>query len=332
MNSNKCRIECVCNSMSLLSIFIIFISFLSFRCIICVEMKPFISIAEEETSKSNNEYESHLFGNNHRKLSGEIDKSNITNAKRKEVKMFETSIRSKHISNSLDKYLMSLLKDHIISNDSMLVVNDTSFPIYLNYDDLLPILIEHRDNQNKKWTDMSREGFPLQDPKYKNNIPENGNYSVSGIITGNGTRKVHLRNIITQHQSKETENLSYDSNHISETQSNISYKEQKYPPWNELSIKEKDYVLRKTQGDPQAYSDWITSTLTIYYSLLLLVGIPGNGLSILIIITNSYMRTPPNIFLLNIAFADFVTLTIGKLNFSILIFIMYLLHIHLILL
>ena len=143
----------------------------------------------------------------------------------------------------------------------------------------------------------------------------NENDSISGTITGNGKRKVHLRDIIIQHQSKETVAPSYDGNHISEAQSNISYEQQKYPPWNELSIKEKDYVLRETQGDPQAYSDWITSTLTIYYSLLLLVGIPGNGLSILIILTNSYMRTPPNIFLLNIAFADFVTLTIGKLTF-----------------
>ena len=91
MKSNKCRMECVCNSMSLFSTFIIFFTFLCFKCIICVEMKPFISIAEEDTSKGSNKYQSHLLGNNPRKLIGERDKSNITNAKRKETTNISSS-------------------------------------------------------------------------------------------------------------------------------------------------------------------------------------------------------------------------------------------------
>ena len=304
------------------SICIIFISFLCFKCVFCVEMKPFISIAQEQTNKSNRKYPTQSLVSDARNLFDEIYKSNITNGNRGEVDMVETSIRSEHSSNSIEKYLMDLLKDHINSNNSILKTNDTTFSIYLNYDDLLPILNDYMDNTNKNWTDMSSQGLTRHDSKYTDTIQENKNNSVSGTfpflinpftITGNGTQKVRLKEIISQHQSKASGNLSYESNNVSNAQANFSYQQPKYPPWNELSIEEKNYVLRETQGDPQAYSDWATSTLTIYYSLLLLVGIPGNGLSILIIVTNSYMRTPPNIFLLNIALADFVTLTIGKL-------------------
>ena len=85
-----------------------------------------------------------------------------------------------------------------------------------------------------------------------------------------------------------------------------------YPAWENLSLKQQNSVLNMTQGEPQRYGFKVTTGLIVYYGVLLSVGIPGNGLTCLIILTNSYMRTAPNIFLLNIAIADLVTLVMGK--------------------
>ena len=84
------------------------------------------------------------------------------------------------------------------------------------------------------------------------------------------------------------------------------------PPWEDLTSQQKYAILQSALGSPQKYSNGTVSGLSFYYSALLSVGIPGNGLTILIIATNSYMRTAPNIFLLSIALADLLTLTLGK--------------------
>ena len=99
MISNKFRIKNVFNSMCFTSILVLFISFLCFKCVFCVEMKPFISIAQEETSKSNSKYQAQSLQSNPRNSFAKIDKSNFTNGTREEVEMFEASIRSEHTSN-----------------------------------------------------------------------------------------------------------------------------------------------------------------------------------------------------------------------------------------
>ena len=86
-----------------------------------------------------------------------------------------------------------------------------------------------------------------------------------------------------------------------------------YPPWENLTTEEQKAFLNFTLGSPQMYGRTGTYGLGTYYSILLFIGIPGNGLTCLIILTNSYMRTAPNIFLFNIALADLVTLITGKL-------------------
>ena len=86
-----------------------------------------------------------------------------------------------------------------------------------------------------------------------------------------------------------------------------------YPPWENLTKEEQRAFLNFTLGSPQMYGRTGTYGLGTYYSALLFIGIPGNGLTCLIILTNSYMRTAPNIFLFNIALADLVTLITGKL-------------------
>ena len=54
--------------------------------------------------------------------------------------------------------------------------------------------------------------------------------------------------------------------------------------------------------------------LTIIYSIFLIVGICGNLSTCIVIISNEYMRTPTNAYLLNLAIADIATLIISKLQ------------------
>ena len=51
--------------------------------------------------------------------------------------------------------------------------------------------------------------------------------------------------------------------------------------------------------------------LGLYYGVLLVIGIPGNILTALVILTNSHMHTAPNMYILNLAIVDVVTLAIG---------------------
>ena len=52
--------------------------------------------------------------------------------------------------------------------------------------------------------------------------------------------------------------------------------------------------------------------LTIIYSIFLIVGVFGNLSTCIVIISNEYMRTATNVYLLNLAIADIATLVISK--------------------
>ena len=52
--------------------------------------------------------------------------------------------------------------------------------------------------------------------------------------------------------------------------------------------------------------------LTIIYSIFLVVGVCGNLSTCIVILSNEYMRTPTNVYLLNLAIADIATLTISR--------------------
>ena len=92
----------------------------------------------------------------------------------------------------------------------------------------------------------------------------------------------------------------------------LAWLDELYPPWDNLTKEEQEAFLNLTLGSPLKYGSKGTYGLGAYYSTLLFVGIPGNVLTCLIILTNSYMRTAPNFFLFNIALADFVTLITGR--------------------
>ena len=86
--------------------------------------------------------------------------------------------------------------------------------------------------------------------------------------------------------------------------------------WANLSQSEQKHYLEVSQGPQQRFTKGKALSLTIYYSAILAVGVPGNLLTCFIIATNSYMRTPPNFFLFNLAVVDLLTLVIGKCQIS----------------
>ena len=79
--------------------------------------------------------------------------------------------------------------------------------------------------------------------------------------------------------------------------------------WANLSAAQQQNYLEDSQGLKQRFSKSQAIPLTIFYGALMAVGIPGNLLTCFIIATNSYMRTPPNFFLFNLAAVDLLTLT-----------------------
>ena len=85
-----------------------------------------------------------------------------------------------------------------------------------------------------------------------------------------------------------------------------------FPPWANLTSDTQETLLNMVQGPSHKYGFKALFALATYYTIILVVGVLGNGLICLIIATNSYMRTAPNIFLLNIALADLITLVTSK--------------------
>lgn len=194
-------------------------------------------------------------------------------------------------------------------------------PFYYNYEDYFPNLndsvldefdlfdelsdydgvndINHQPETNRNLTDSISSIHSLLSILTNNSGMENTSISLSDIILSH-----HLDSIISQQSNK--------TNYI-ERPIHLNEPEQFYlPPWENLTTIQKDAILKSALGEPQKYSNVTVLSLTAYYGAILSVGIPGNALTLLIIITNSYMRTAPNIFLLNVALADLLTLTLGK--------------------
>ena len=62
-----------------------------------------------------------------------------------------------------------------------------------------------------------------------------------------------------------------------------------------------------------SHVNWSTLLpLTIIYSIFLIIGVCGNLVTCIVIMSNEYMRTPTNVYLLNLAIADIATLVISK--------------------
>ena len=71
------------------------------------------------------------------------------------------------------------------------------------------------------------------------------------------------------------------------------------------------FFIEEMLGDSHVSFEYIFF-LTIIYSIFLIVGVFGNLSTCMVIVSNEYMRTPTNIYLLNLAIADVATLVISK--------------------
>ena len=65
-------------------------------------------------------------------------------------------------------------------------------------------------------------------------------------------------------------------------------------------------------GKQHRFKKNIAMVMTAFYVSLFMIGVSGNFLTCLIIFMNSYMRTPPNYYLFNLAVTDILTQSIGK--------------------
>ena len=81
--------------------------------------------------------------------------------------------------------------------------------------------------------------------------------------------------------------------------------------WQMLPQKFKEKYIEYHQGDTVLNYEAQVG-LTLFYVLLLLIGLPGNLMTCIIIWCNSNKMTPTNCFLLNLAIVDIITLMTGK--------------------
>lgn len=83
-------------------------------------------------------------------------------------------------------------------------------------------------------------------------------------------------------------NVSYNTN-VSENYSDVQ-----------------DNVTKKTPEFPQ----YLVITWTVFYVLIFIIGILGNGIVILVVLLNRNMRTSVNMFIINLCVADLLVLTV----------------------
>ena len=81
-----------------------------------------------------------------------------------------------------------------------------------------------------------------------------------------------------------------------------------------MSAVEQDRFLEEALGPQHKYGEEKVIIPTIIYSAISIFGIPGNILTCLTIVTNSYLKTAPNYFIFNLAIVDLITLIIGNVT------------------
>ena len=274
------------------------------------------------------------------------NKPSVTNSYHRKNKIMDQTT----MADSMYQQPLSALKDssswaeilfkqlqHNTRNDSTNFKNISnvemfSLPFNYNYEDYFltlnksidsvaeyfPTLNESHDSildHYDIWDELGSNNGPndVDDSRESNNNLTGRLSSLRSILTNlsniNGVTNtsISFSDIIISHHlmNKHIKNSNEEKDQTPDNSINL-------PPWEKLTTMQKDAILQSALGSPQKYSNETVSALSFYYSALLSVGIPGNGLTILIIATNSYMRTAPNIFLLSKALADLLTLTLGK--------------------
>ena len=94
--------------------------------------------------------------------------------------------------------------------------------------------------------------------------------------------------------------------------------------WGNFTSDEKDTFLEEVLGPQKKYGNNKILIPTIFYSTISVLGIPGNILTCMTIVMNSYMRTAPNFFIFNLAMTDLITLILGNTElFYIMLYLFY---------
>ena len=231
---------------------------------------------------------------------------------------FPTSKESASWSDELWKQLQYNMKTDSTDFNNASNFDMFRIPFYYNYEDYFPALNDSIHDEYGLWDDIYSNNGPNSFDNY-NNSNENSFDDLSSLhpllsiltnITGTANSSISLSDILISHHLNSIISTQNKSNYMEEARQSPEFR---LPPWDNLTTTLQNDFLKQALGKPQKYSNKTVMGLTTYYSALLSVGIPGNGLTILIILTNSYMRTAPNIFLLNIALADLLTLTLGNI-------------------
>ena len=158
-------------------------------------------------------------------------------------------------------------------------------------------------------------GYSKQnDPESRNlTTTDIGGFSnISRLVTVNCTTQINNPLFSVNGHLIAHPNLS--TPHINDPLNIMTAPNYQFPPWENLTLEQQTQFIMTQLGNPQRYTPSVTTTLGLYYGGLLVIGLLGNLLTSLIILTNSYMRTAPNMYLLNLAVVDIITLIISKLT------------------
>ena len=82
--------------------------------------------------------------------------------------------------------------------------------------------------------------------------------------------------------------------------------------WGNLTDTEQQLYLAEVLGAVRKYGNAIVWIPTVVYTIISVLGIPGNILTCLTIAKIPYMRTAPNFFIFNLALSDLLSLILGN--------------------
>ena len=219
-----------------------------------------------------------------------------------------------------------ILNNHLHDNNTMDNKNthknqntdDLNYEYYYNYDEIFPFFNASTFPEYEMWKESTLKRLQNELAGYSYKLQPGDNIESLFDRVRHNLSSLSLNEIIVLEKeifnNRVTANNNYSENYSqsSESLGTLKWRPMETPPWENLTSEEKLNLIKTIQGAPQRFNNATTIGLTYYYGVLLLIGIGGNVLTIFIIVTNAYMRTAPNFFLLSIALSDLVTLTIGK--------------------
>ena len=232
----------------------------------------------------------------------------ITEYNSKSLRNGDTNF-SDWLADNIWKYLNADLLNNITYNHNDLYLNESNYLDYdYDYNDTVLPSNESIFNYYETWKTLSPY-FTRQKSKHPENTNNTKHENISAINPEFTNNQNTAQNLDHLYFYKASNSTIHKRGNISHDEIGPEYI---YPPWKNLTTKEQKTLLKIALGESRRHGSGIAIGLTTYYGVLASVGVPGNGLTCLIILTNSYMRTAPNLYLLNIAIVDLISLIMGK--------------------